>query len=129
MTDENGAVGLLAAALVALSVVLALLVIDVARVAAVRAQVMAAADAAALAAAPVTFSAFGTSGDPSREAARVAAANGARLVECRCPIDRSWDERTVTATVVATAPLALLGSREVRAIASAEFRPVALGSG
>ena len=127
MTRETGAVGLLAAALTALAVVLALMVIDVARVVAVRGQVVTAADAAALAAAPVTFSSFGTSGDPAREAAVVAAGNGARLVECRCPVDRSWDSRVVTVTAAMRTSLALLGNRELTATSSAEFRPVALG--
>jgi len=129
VTGESGAVGLMAAALTALAVVLALLVVDVARVVALRAQVTTAADAAALAAAPVTFSPFGTSGDPVREAAEVASANGARLVECSCPIDRSWGSRTVTVTVVVRASLALLRDSELTARSSAEFRPVALGSG
>ena len=129
MTSETGAVGLLTAAVAALAVLLALLVGDLTRVVLVRSQVTTAADAAALAAAPVTFSTFGTSGDPVREASAVATANGARLVECRCPIDRSWDARTATVTVVATASLRLLGSRELTATSSAQFRPVALGSG
>ena len=54
-----------------------------------------AADAAALAAAPVTFRPFGANGSPAAEAARFAAMNGVSLVRCTCPIDRSWDTRTV----------------------------------
>ena len=129
MSRESGAGGVVAAGLVALALVVALLIVDLARVVAVRVQLTTAADGAALAAAPVTFSSFGTSGDPVREAAAVAAANGARLVECLCPIDRSWGTRTVTVTVAVATSLALLGSREMRAVASAEFNPVALGPG
>ena len=129
MKRETGAVGLLAAAMATVAVVLALLLADVARVVVARSQVTTAADAAALAAAPVTFSAFGTSGDPGREAAAVAAANGARLVECLCPVDHSWEARTVTVTVVVDTSLVLLRGREIGARASAEFRPVVLGSG
>ncbi len=127
MTGESGAIGLLAAAVAALAIVFALLVGDLARVVVVRSQVTTAADAAALAAAPVTFAAFGTSGDPVREASAVAVANDAELVECRCLVDRSWNSRTVTAKVATTVSLKLLGSREVAATSSAEFRPVALG--
>lgn len=85
-----------------------------------------AADAAALAAAPVTFRPFGASGSPAAEAARYAAANGARLVACACRVDRSWRARTVTVTVVRDARLPLAGRLEVRASASAEFQPYRL---
>jgi len=123
---EAGAVGLIAAALAALAMVLSLLVIDVARVAAARAQATTAADAAALAAAPVTFSAFGTSGDPRREAAAIAAANGAQLTGCECGVDRTWSTRRVVVTVQLRVSLSLLGERSLTATSAAEFDPVAL---
>ncbi len=88
-----------------------------------RAVASTAADAAALAAAPVTFRPFGASGSPAAEAARYAAANGARLVACACRVDRTWRPRIVTVTVARGARLPLVGSVEVRASAAAEFRP------
>ena len=126
MTGETGAAGVVVAALVGVALILSLLVMDVAQVVAARAQSATAADAAALAAAPVTFSAFGTGGDPVEEAERVAAANGARLIECRCPVDRSWRMRRVQVSVSGHVRLALLGDRQVTAVAAAEFRPIAL---
>ena len=92
----------------------------------VRSQVQAAADAAALAAAPVTFRPFGSDGNPTVEAARFAARNGARLIRCMCPIDRSWADRTVEVEVGWEISLLGLGRREVRAVAAAEFSPVEL---
>lgn len=106
---------------------MALLVVDVAGVISVRAQLTTAADAAALAAAPVTFWDFGTGGDPAIEAGKVAEEYGARLVACGCPVDRSWAARQVTVTVVGTVRLSLLGERTLSATSSAEFRPIALG--
>lgn len=89
-------------------------------------QAQTAADSAALAAAPVTFRPFGSQGDPAAEAARLAVANGARLVNCVCPIDRSWAERVVKVEVVREVNLAVLGRRDVRAKAAAEFAPIDL---
>lgn len=129
MSAESGAVGILVAGMAAMAMVLSLFVVDVARTVAIRAQATAAADAAALAAAPATFADFGTSGDPIRAAAEMAAANGAELVDCRCGIDRSWQTRRVTVTVAATVDLLLLGDRVLIATAAAEFRPVALAHG
>jgi hypothetical protein len=85
-----------------------------------------AADAAALAAAPVTFRAFGASGSPTDEAALFARANGATLVSCQCAVDRSWDTRTVVVTVERTASIPWMGSVRVRATSRATFEPAAL---
>jgi hypothetical protein len=85
-----------------------------------------AADAAALAAAPVTFLPFGARGSPSNEAARLASANGARLVACRCPIDRSWNTRTVVVTVARSVSVFGIGSVTVTATSRATFEPAAL---
>ncbi len=85
-----------------------------------------AADAAALAAAPVTFQPFGARGGPKREAARFAALNGARLVSCTCPVDRSWDTRTVTVQVARRLAIPGVGWWQVRATSRATFEPVAL---
>jgi hypothetical protein len=91
-----------------------------------RSEVQAAADAAALAAAPVTFRPFGSQGNPGAEAARLAIANGARLARCLCPIDRSWTSRVVEVLVIREISLVVLGRREIRAVAAAEFAPVEL---
>jgi hypothetical protein len=93
---------------------------------ATRSQAQAAADAAALAAAPLTFRPFGSAGGPGEEAARLAAANGARLVRCDCPIDRSFAVRVVEVEVTREVPVLVLGNRRVRAVAAAEFTPVEL---
>jgi secretion/DNA translocation related TadE-like protein len=85
-----------------------------------------AADAAALAAAPVTFRPFGASGTPRQEAARFAEANGATLISCTCPTDRSWLPRTVTVTVSRSIDLPVLGSVSVRATSRADFDPLLL---
>lgn len=85
-----------------------------------------AADAAALAAAPVTFRDFGARGSPQQEAARFAAANGTRLVRCTCPVNRSWDTRTVSTVVARPIVIPGLGRFEVRATSRATFEPAAL---
>ena len=127
MRSERGAAAVVVAALLAVGMVLALLAVDLARVAEARAQLTVAADAAALAAAPVTFAAFGTHADPAAAAEATAAANGASLLECNCVIDRTWATRRVVVVVGLTLELALLGSRDLRASSAAEFQPVALG--
>ena len=86
----------------------------------------AAADAAALAAAPVTFRPFGASGTPAREAALFATANGAVLTSCQCPVNRSWDTRTVVVTVARTVSVMGIGTVRVRATSRATFEPAAL---
>ncbi len=116
-------------ALAALAVVAMTLVMDVAHLYAARANLVMAADAAALAAAPVTFASFGTDGNPVHAASAMAAGNGAMLLECSCEIDRGWAPRRVVVTVGATVDLVLLGDRSLTAGAAAEFRPVDLGRG
>lgn len=89
-------------------------------------QAAGSADAAALAAAPVTFRPFGARGTPAQEAARFAAANGTRLVSCSCPVDRSWNKRTVTVVVKRPVEILGFGSFSVRASSRATFDPTAL---
>jgi uncharacterized membrane protein len=129
MSSQRGAVTVIVAGLLVLGVMLSLLLVDVARVAATRAQLGAAADAAALAAAPATFADFGGGSDPERAAGELAAANDVRLVACRCPIDRTWAARTVQVVVARDVPLLLLGTRHLEASAAAEFSPVRLPRG
>ena len=94
-----------------------------------RVEAVAAADAAALAAAPVTFLPFGATGTPADEAARFATANGARLLSCACPSDHSWEPRTVTVRVAREVRLWPVGSLTVIAVGRAEFLPALLLTG
>jgi hypothetical protein len=85
-----------------------------------------AADAAALAAAPVTFRPFGATGSPAREAALYAGRNGATLVSCSCSIDRSWARRTVTVRVIRRLVVPGVGSFDFSATSKATFDPALL---
>lgn len=91
-----------------------------------RVEAVAAADAAALAAAPVTFLPFGAQGTPAEEAARFASANGTRLLWCACPVDPSWEPRTVAVEVAREVRLWPAGSLTVTAVGRAEFEPALL---
>jgi hypothetical protein len=91
-----------------------------------RVEAVAAADAAALAAAPVTFAPFGAPGTAWDEAARFAQANGARLVWCKCAPDLSWEPRTITVRVSVESRLWPVGSVTVEAVGRAEFSPAVL---
>lgn len=122
---QRGAATLPLLGIAALLVLLAALVADTGSYLSARARASAAADAAALAAAPVTFRSFGARGGPGDEAARFAVANGAVLVSCRCVEDPSWSERRVEVVVEVRVATLLFGSHAVRAIGRAEFRPVA----
>jgi hypothetical protein len=91
-----------------------------------RVEAVAAADAAALAAAPVTFLPFGAAGTPAEEAARFAQLNGASLLSCACPVDSSWEPRLVTVRVSREVRLWPAGSVTVTAVGRAEFEPARL---
>ncbi len=127
MTGDSGAASLLVAGLLLVAVLCAGLVADLARLAGARAQLVAAADAAALAAAPVTFATFGSTMSPRQAATWAAGDNGADLVECVCGLDSSWRRRRVVVTVSTRVGLWLFADRELRAVAAAEFSPVQLG--
>lgn len=90
------------------------------QLAAQRAQT--AADAAALAAGPVSF--FG--GSPVDVASRLAAQNDAILVDCICRVDRSWSTRQVTTTARIDFTVVGFGQASVTRQATAEFAPVKL---
>ena len=126
-TRERGAVSLVMLALAAVVVVLGLLVGDLSIYLGARARAQVAADAAALAAAPVTFRPFGAAGSAAGEAQRFAARNGGLLLECQCSHDPSWQSRTVTVLVSVPADLVLLGATEATAWSSADFDPTRLG--
>jgi len=123
---ERGSATIVGLGLVGTVVVLAMIVADVGLYLRGRAVAATAADAAALAAAPVTFADFGAGGTPTHEAGRFATANGATLVTCECPVDRTWRPRTVRVVVTAPVQLVLFGRRQVTASSRAEFDPTAL---
>ncbi len=124
--SERGAVSVALLGVVVFAVLLGAGVASVGAFFHARVQAAAAADAAALAAAPVTFLPFGARGTPAEEAERFAAANGSRLVFCSCPVDRSWAHRTVVVDVERVVSLWPAGSITVRARGRAEFSPVLL---
>jgi hypothetical protein len=129
VSGERGAAGVL---LAGVAVVVALLGAGLGLAGAclrARVEAAAAADAAALAAAPVTFLPFGASGGPAEEAARFAALNGAELISCVCPIDRSWEARTVSVEVARAVGLGPFGTLRITARSRAEFVPALLLGG
>ena len=114
-------------ALAAVVVILGLLVADLSIYLGARARAQVAADAAALAAAPVTFRPFGATGSAVDEARHFAGRNGGALLECRCARDSSWRSRTVIVLVAVPVELVLLGPTEAKAWSSADFDPIRLG--
>ena len=126
MKQERGSAAVLLLAVAGLVLLLALGVADAGIAFSARLQAAAAADAAALAAAPVTFRPFGATGSPAAEARRLATANGAVLTTCSCPIDRTWQARVVHVVVERRVDLLGIGAITVRASSRAEFAPAAL---
>lgn len=120
---EAGSASVLAAAVAALIALVGLAGVAATQVVRARAVAVAAADAAALAAAPITFPPLGGGRTPVSVARAFAAANGARLVSCRCPQVATFASRWVEVVVEVPADIALLGDRAVRAISRAEFVP------
>lgn len=127
--NERGAAGILLLGVAALVMLLAMGLGLVGAVLRARVEATAAADAAALAAAPVTFLPFGALGTPAEEAARFAAANGATLLACDCPLDPSWNPRTVSVEVSRRVTLGGVGLLTVTAKSRAEFVPALLLTG
>jgi len=123
---QSGAVGVMMLAVAVVTLVLSLAMVAVGQYLVGFARAQVAADAAALAAAPVTFRPFGATGTAQREAALFARANGTRLVGCACTMDPSWEPRTVVVTVRNTFPVVLFGDQSVVATSRAEFIPARL---
>lgn len=126
MRSDRGSLMPLAVAATALAMVLAVLVGGVGQAFIARNRAASAADAAALAAAAVTFRPFGSAGDPETEAGRFATLHGVQLVSCDCRVDRSYAPRRVTVVVAATTEIVGLGRRTFRATSSAVMEPLAL---
>ena len=129
MRGERGSAAVLLLAVAGLVLLLAVGVADAGIAFSARLQAAAAADAAALAAAPVTFRPFGATGSPVAEARRLAGANGAVLTSCSCAVDRTWRSRVVEVVVERRVDLLGLGAITVRASSRAEFAPMALIDG
>ncbi|MDP2623696.1 MAG: hypothetical protein Q8Q29_07865 [Actinomycetota bacterium] len=55
------------------------------------------------------------------EAARFAALNGARIISCSCPIDHSWEPRTVEVRTERVVEIWPLGVYRVHGVGRAEF--------
>jgi secretion/DNA translocation related TadE-like protein len=113
--SERGSVSLVAAAAVAMSLIVAMGVADVARALVARAHAERAADLAALAAAQEL--ALPTGEDPASFAVAYAAANDARLVSCSCAAGSQ--EAVVSVAVDVGGFLLPLPDREVVATARA----------
>jgi secretion/DNA translocation related TadE-like protein len=96
--EERGSVSVVAVALVALTVALALLSVDLLQVVAAKGRAQTAADAAALAAAQELV--VPSDQSPAELAAEYASDNGAELVSCECDLGSSEAVVTVQRTVV-----------------------------
>ena len=125
MTDR-GSVSVVMVAVVACGMMLSVGLVGVGQLLGARGTAVNAADAAALAAAPVTFRDFGSVRSPSDEARQYAQANGARLERCLCPLDGTYAARTVIVDVTVTVDLLGLYRADIGARSAAEFRPMAL---
>ena len=123
---ESGSIAVATLGSTGLLLLLALWLGALAQVSVARLEASTAADAAALAAAPVTFLPFGSAGSPFDEAARFARLNGADLVLCVCAIDRSFSSRTVVVRVAVPVRLPFVGDARVEAVGRAEFVPALL---
>lgn len=124
--SDRGSASIALLGVVALVLVLAVGLAAVGSVLRARVEAGAAADAASLAAAPVTFLPFGARGTPTEEAARFAALNGARIISCSCPIDHSWEPRTVEVRTERVVEIWPLGVYRVHGVGRAEFVPALL---
>lgn len=121
--NERGSAAVTLLGVIAVALVLAVGLSAVGTWLRARTEANAAADAAALAAAPVTFLPFGAEGTPAEEAARFAAINGTRLVWCVCPPNPTWEPRTVEVEVEKQVPIWPFGTFAVRGRGRAEFVP------
>lgn len=121
--NERGAASVLAIAATALLTVVVVVVVAATQIVTARSRAIAAADAAALAAAPMTFPPVAGKGSPVLAASTLAHANGARLVACECFQLATFEPRQVVVTVAISVDLPLVGLRWVQASSAAEFVP------
>ena len=121
--SERGSGTVLAIGLMAVTVVVGLTVVSATQVVIARARAVVAADAAALAAAPMTFPPVAQGDSPEVIARKFALMNGARLIRCECVVLATFDPRSVEVEVAIPVVLILVGPRYVRATSRAEFVP------
>ncbi|HEX6947648.1 MAG TPA: Rv3654c family TadE-like protein [Acidimicrobiia bacterium] len=121
---ERGSATVLAMAIAGLLAVCVVGVTAVAMALTARERAFTAAEAAALAAAVASYPGTGRD-SPALEAGRVAAANGARLIGCICPVEGSFGARTVTVETMVETVLPIFGRLRIRGAARAEFDPAA----
>lgn len=121
--SDRGSVVPAVAGITALLASVALATAGLGAVYAAREQAATGADAAALAAAVATFPPAGHRDAPDEAARSAAAANGAVLLDCRCPIDEGMGARVVTVTTAVRLKVPLFGELTVRARSRAEFDP------
>lgn len=126
MSNDRGSVTVLAVGALVLALVLVAGATAIGQVLIARNRVIAAAEAGALAAAPVTFRPFGATGSASEEASRLVHSNGATLVRCDCRPDNRYTPRTVVVTAMVNIDVPGPRKWTIEATAAAEFRPVAL---
>lgn len=117
---EKGAITVLAPVVVGIVLIFGVVLWDVTALLSARLRAQTAADAAALAAAPVTFTLDSL---PREVAKRLTEANGARLVWCRCRVDLRPVARVVSVKTETVAKLWLWEDVGVSAVARAEFDP------
>ena len=115
----KGSAGVMAAAVAALVCLVGLAAVGAASLASAKLEAQTAADAAALAAAAAA------PGTASREAGRLARANGARLEWCRCQVGAGTRRVEVGVSIVRVVPV--FGRVAVRASAAAEGVPSMAG--
>ena len=121
--NERGSGSVLALAMMTVLTFTVLAVSASAQIITARTLATAAADAAALAAAPMTFPPVAGGRSPLAEASRLARANGATLVSCLCPQVATFAPRQVEVTVLFPVDLPILGLRWVEGSSAAEFVP------
>ncbi len=127
MNREDGSVTVVSAFFVGILAVMAAALGGLAQILVAGDVAQTAADAAALAAAPVTFRPFGATGSAVEEAGRFAGANGGRLTRCSgCEADPSWNRRVVEVEVLVDVDVLGFGRSAVSATAAAEFVPAQL---
>ena len=124
--SDRGSVSVFVVATSMMGFLLVVALVGIGQFVVARERVAAAAEAGALAAAPVTFRPFGAPGSAVAEAERLVRANGAELVRCDCSHSPRYHTRT--ATVTARLAVTVLGFQRIdlQYTAAAEFRPVDL---
>jgi hypothetical protein len=105
-----------------LIIVVGLAVVAATQLVTARTRAQLAADAAALAAAPMTFPPIADM-SPDQAAATLASANGAQVWSCACAIVEDFEPRSVEVEVSLATRVVLVGEVEIRAASRAEFIP------